>query len=339
MHNTTSIEKYFFFALLGITIFLMITILYPFLTILILAAAFTVVLDPIYKWINKYIARGYSTIASFITVLLFVFVLCAPVLFIGSAVIKQTQNAYSSIAAIENHGMFLETLNTSINRVLPEGISIDIGSKVTDLVSFVSGHATGFFTSTFQTIVMFLFMLLALFYLLKDGAEWKKSFMLLCPLSEKNIKDIFTQLQITINQVIKGTFLIAIIQGALMGIGLVIFGVPNATLWAVTTGIASFVPTVGTSLVFIPAALFLYFTGMPLHALGLLIWSFTLVIFIDNFLSPFIISKNTDMPSFFILFAILGGIVLMGPVGILIGPLVLSLLYSLISIYRKEVIR
>ena len=101
---------------------------------------------------------------------------------------------------------------------------------------------------------------------------------------------------------------------------------------------ASFVPTLGTSIVFIPSILFLLFTGMQIQALGLMLWAMLLVGTIDNILSPYIISKNTEVPSIFILFSILGGISLMGPIGILIGPLVLSLLYSLVAIYRKEVI-
>jgi predicted PurR-regulated permease PerM len=76
---------------------------------------------------------------------------------------------------------------------------------------------------------------------------------------------------------------------------------------------------------------------MHFQALGLLIWSVIIVGTIDNILSPYIISKDTEIPSLFILFAILGGVSLLGPLGILIGPLVLSLLYSLVSIYKREI--
>ena len=75
---------------------------------------------------------------------------------------------------------------------------------------------------------------------------------------------------------------------------------------------------------------------MHIHALGLLIWSLIIVSTVDNILSPLIISNKTNIPSMFILFSILGGISLIGAVGILIGPLILSLLYSLIYIYKKE---
>ena len=156
------------------------------------------------------------------------------------------------------------------------------------------------------------------------------------PLSNKNTGEILSKLKKSINRIFKGSFIIAIIQAFLAWIGFTIFGIPNAIIWAVVAGIASFIPSIGTSIVTIPAVLFLFFTGMQLQALGLLIWSAIIVGTVDNILTPYIISKDTDISSLFVLFSILGGVSLMGPLGILIGPLVLSLLYSLVSIYKKE---
>jgi predicted PurR-regulated permease PerM len=183
---------------------------------------------------------------------------------------------------------------------------------------------------------MFVLMVFSLFYLLKDGEKWKNGLINIFPLSDNNTNIILMDLKKSINKIFKGSFIIAIAQGILAWIGLTVFGVPNAIIWAVVAAVASFVPTIGTSVVTVPAILFLFFTGMQLQALGLLLWSILLVGMIDNVLSPYIISKDTAIPSLFILFSILGAISLVGPLGILIGPLVLSLLYSLISIYKKE---
>jgi len=95
-------------------------------------------------------------------------------------------------------------------------------------------------------------------------------------------------------------------------------------------------PTIGTSLVSIPAIIFLVSTGAPTQALGLLIWSVVAVGMIDNLLSPLIVGSKINIPPLLILFSILGGISFLGPVGILVGPLTVSLLYALISIYRNE---
>jgi predicted PurR-regulated permease PerM len=129
---------------------------------------------------------------------------------------------------------------------------------------------------------------------------------------------------------------VALIQGVVMGIGLWIFNVPNPALWGVVAAVASLLPMIGTALVSVPAIIFLFATGSTASSLGLLVWSVVAVGMIDNFLSPIIVGKKIHLPSIIILFSVLGGISLLGPVGILIGPLTVSLLYTLISIYRNE---
>jgi len=203
-------------------------------------------------------------------------------------------------------------------------------------MSTLSNGLANLFTSTLNSVIMFFLMIFTLFYLLKDGEKWRTTLMNIIPLSNENTKEIIINLEGSINRVLKGSFIIAIAQAILAWIGFTIFGIPNPILWAVVAGIASFVPNLGTSIVSIPAILFLFFTGMQLQALGLLIWLSLLIGMIDNILSPYIISRDTEIPPLFILFAILGGVSLIGPLGILIGPLVLSLLYSLISIYKRE---
>lgn len=334
--ETSKTEKYFLFALLAVVLILTIVILYPFLTVFILAAAFAVVVNPIYLWIKKHIVKN-SGIASLITVILFLLMLCIPLFFMGVTIFNQAQDAYYSLIQNGNTNLFIQKIDTSINNLMPKGFAFDTHGKVVNLISSLSGNIGKFFTSTFNTILMALITIFTMFYLLKNGDQWKDGLVKLLPLSEKNIKEIISSLKNSINRILKGSFIIAIVQGILSWIGLWIFGVPNPALWGVVAGMASFVPTLGTSIVFVPSILFLFFSGMQLQALGLLLWSLILVGTIDNILSPYIISKDTEIPSIFILFSILGGISLMGPVGILIGPLVLSLLYSLVSIYRKEI--
>ncbi len=333
----TSIEKNFLFVLLLITVIITLLIFYPFLAMFILAVAFAVMLKPIYHWIKKNITRNLSGLASFLTIILFLACLCVPLFFIGKAVFNQTQSLYFSIASSGSSNHFIETINSSINKILPDGFSFDIHSKITQIVSSLSGNLAKFFSSTVNSIVMFVLMIFTLFYLLKDGEKWEREFINIFPLSDNNIKEILFNLKKSINKIFKGSFIIAIAQAILAWVGFVFFGVPNAIIWAICAGLASFIPTIGTSVVTVPAILFLFFTGMPLHALGLLIWSIIIVGTVDNILSPYIISKDTPIPSLFILFAILGSVTLMGPLGILIGPLVLSLLYSLVSIYKKEI--
>lgn len=335
--ETSKSEKYFLFGLLAVVLVITLAILYPFLTVFAIAAAFAVVINPVYVWINKHVTKKRAGLASFITILLFLIVLCAPIFFMGTVIFDQAQNAYHFIIQNGDTNLFIQKIDTSINRLMPNGFTFNTHEKIAGLVTFLSGNIGNFFTSTLNTVLMAILAVFTMFYLLKDGEAWKEGLIKMTPLSEKNIKEILSSLKNSINRILKGSFFIAIVQGLLAWIGLWIFGVPNPALWGVVAGMASFVPTLGTSIVFVPSILFLLFTGMQIQALGLLLWAMLLVGMIDNILSPYIISKNTDVPSLFILFSILGGISLMGPVGIIMGPLTISFLYSLVSIYRKEI--
>ena len=121
-----------------------------------------------------------------------------------------------------------------------------------------------------------------------------------------------------------------------MGLGLWIFNVPNGALWGVVAAVTSLLPTFGTAFVSVPAMIFLIALGDTTSAVGLLIWAIVVVGLVDNFLSPILVGSKTHIPPLLILFAVLGGISVLGPVGILVGPLTVSLLYTLISIYRNE---
>lgn len=334
--KTNGTEKYFLFIVLLLTVILTFIILYPFLAMLIFAAAFAVVLSPIYLWINRYITKNIRWLASFLTVLLFLIGLCIPLFFIGKEIFIQSQDLYFKMLSFDNSSEILTKIEYSIDKILPSGFNIDLQSKITNMVASFSGKVAHFFSATINSILMFLLMVFTLFYLLKDGSKWETNIIKIIPLSSEKTKEILINLKKSINRIFKGTFIIAIVQGFLAWIGFTIFGVPNALIWALMAGVSSLVPTIGTSIISIPAILFLFFSGFGLQALGLLIWSMLIIGTVDNILNPYIISRDTEIPSIFVLFAILGSVSLLGPLGILIGPLILSLLYSLISIYKRE---
>ncbi len=336
--ETSKTERYFLFTILAIVLLLTLAILFPFLGVFILAASFAVVISPIYSWIKKHITKNKSWLASMITIILFIIILCGPIFFMGSAIFNQAQNAYQFLAQSGDTSIFIKRIDAAINNLLPSGFHFDTYEKITSMTSFLSSNIGNFFTSTFNTIFMAILTIFTMFYMLKDGKDWTDGLVKMIPLSEKNTKEILSGLKNSINRIIKGSFFIAIVQGVLSWVGLWIFGVPNPALWGVIAGMASFVPTFGTSIVSIPAIIFLLINGMQIQALGLLVWSGAIVGMVDNFLTPYIISKDTDVPSLFMLFSILGGIALLGPIGIVIGPLTISLLYNLVAIYKKETI-
>lgn len=329
-----TIERYFFFGLLLCTLIITFLVFRPFWIVLTLGASLSIVLYPVYTWFLK--RRLPNWFSSFLTLLFFIVVLCLPLFSIGTLVFNQSQNLYHSVVSNRNITPFIDTIGNKINSVLPKGASFNMSEAISSLISFITNNIANIFSATVFVLFSFVLLLLTIFYLLKDGERWKKTLLDLSPLSATADQKIIERLNQTVNGVVKGYLLVAFIQGTLMGIGLTIFHVPNPAIWAVIAGIASIIPPFGTAVVSVPAVIFLFFTGHTGASIGLLIWATIIVGMGDNLLNPYIVGHKLNIPPFLILFSVLGGISLFGPVGILIGPLVVSMLYTLTEIYQGE---
>ncbi len=308
---------------------------WPFAVVLLLSAALAVVLHPLHEWCLQHITRGNKWFASLITIILFLLLVCVPLFVIGSSVFHQAQSLYQTLSEQTSSTAVFERANTLIERYFPWG-DFRLEDKALALADTISARLGDILSVVISTIFSILLIVLALFYFLKDGPRWRKSIMQASPLSDESTHRIVERLAHAINGVVKGYLLVGIIQGVLLGVGLWVFGVPNPALWGLLAGIASLIPTIGTSLVSVPAVIFLFSVGKTGDAVGLAVWAMFLVGMIDNLLNPIIVGRKIDIHPMFILFSVLGGIVLIGPAGILIGPLAVSFIYALTSVYASE---
>lgn len=332
--ETKIIERYFFFGLLLATLLFTFLIFRPFWIVLVLGVSFSIVLYPVYEWLME--KKLPSAMSAFVTVLLFTILLCGPLLGIGAIIFSQSEGVHDFVVNQGSAKPFLDQVDNAVNKILPSGISFNVHQKTSDFISYVSRNIANIFSATISAFFSFLLMLLIIFHFLKDGTRWRKAIIVLSPLADKDDEKIINRLKLSVNGVMRGNLLIALAQGLLMGLGLWIFHVPNAALWGVVAAVASLLPTFGTSLVSGPAIIFLLATGNTAAATGLFVWAVIAVGMIDNFLGPMLVGIETNVPSLLVLFSVLGGISVLGPVGILVGPLTVSFLYTLISIYRNE---
>ena len=334
--NTKINAKYFFFGLLLAVFALTLVLLHPFLPLLVLGASIAVVLYPLYNWFNGQLPWQKGWLSSILTVLIFIIILCVPLFFIGKSVVRQSTEVYNTLVTEGESDAYAARFNKTIAKYLPEDFDFRIEEKAADIFATISKNVAGIFTKTLTVVLYFLLLLLAIFYFLKDGHRWRRVLIFLSPLPNTDDVKVLGKLQNAVNGVVKGYLLIAALQGLLMGVGLTIFGVPHAALFGLFAAVASLVPSIGTAIVAIPVILFLFASGDTTAAIGFTIWSTIIVGFVDNLLNPVLVGRKTNIPPLFVLFSVLGGIALLGPVGILIGPLTISLLLALISIYRER---
>ena len=132
-----------------------------------------------------------------------------------------------------------------------------------------------------------------------------------------------------------GSFLTALCQGVAGGIGLALVGIP-ALFWGAVIGVASLIPLVGTALIWVPAAGYLFLVGRWGSAVFLLIWCGVLVGFIDNFLRPFLMRGGGGLSPFYVFLAVMGGLEYFGLPGLLYGPLILTFAAAILYLYKEE---
>lgn len=336
IHGMKFIEKYFFLGLLVVATIVVIIILFPFLSVVLMGVALAILLNPMYEWIRRHaVWKKSNWMAALFTILVFLILLGVPLFFLGSVVFKQFQNLYAGLNSM-NSTPLLDTLSANLASILPPGVTVDAHKELSNILLSLSSNIRGLFTATLNTVFMCTLMILALFYFLKDGYRWKKMVIQMSPLEDDHTKRLIHTFSHTINATIKGYLIIAVAQGLLMGIGLAIFDVPHPALWGVVAGVMSLVPMIGTALVSIPAVIYLLALGQTGNSLGLATWCLMLVGTIDNFLNPLIIGKQTALPPLVVLFAVLGGLAVMGPIGILVGPLAVAMLKTLVTMYRES---
>ncbi|HEY0980463.1 MAG TPA: AI-2E family transporter [Candidatus Paceibacterota bacterium] len=334
MHESF-VKKYFFSIVLFVSLILGVILFWPFLTTILLGIVVSVLFFPLFQWLQKKI--GNRSVASVLTVAAFIIILCIPLFFIATVVFNQAQNLYAWIAQEGALTGLMAEGNIILTRMFP-GAAINLESSLAGVVSSFANNVGLLLSATLGSIFTLLLVLLSMFYFLKDGPHWKEAMLSMSPLSKGNDVQILDRLKHAINGIVKGYLLVGLAQGLLMGLGMFIFGVPHAALWGVFAAIASLVPTIGTALVAVPAIIFLFAMGSTGAALGMTAWSVLLVGLVDNLLNPYIVGKSINIHPLLILFGVLGGVALMGPVGILVGPLILSFIYALLSVSKSEVV-
>ncbi|MDA1168840.1 MAG: AI-2E family transporter [bacterium] len=330
-------ELYFLLFLLLAIFILAFYIFQPFLYSLILAIVFATVFEPLH---NNILVRtngrkGLSALLATICVLLVVIV---PLSFLGIQIFREATDAYSYLAESNNASDLSHTITGGIQRITAISpfkleFNVDINQYARQGLNWLLQNTGSFFSNAAKALMGIFIFLLALYYVFKDGHKLKRAVIGLSPLKDIHDETIFHKLALAINSVTRGNLTVALIQGFVTALGFILFGVPSAALWGSVAAIAALVPTVGTALVTVPAVIYLYVSGTTLLAGALLIWGIVAVGLIDNFVGPKLVERGTKLHPFLILLSILGGIGFFGPLGFLLGPIILSLLFAFLEIY------
>ena len=336
--NTT-----FLFALIALVGFGSILILKPFLVAVILAFVVSQLFKNWYDKINK-LLFGKKSLASFATCLLILLIIFIPIVFVSSLVISETNALFNAIQEndikhkLETFSINIPQLNIHISS--NEVQSVVGTSQFTSGLKTVGGFILAVAKSTYQSTSNFLFMtfvmFFSLYYFFKDSDKLLKKFMALSPLKDSQEKLLVKKFIAISRATLKGTLVISVIQGVLMGILFAIAGVSSATLWALITVILSLIPLLGTILVWAPVGIFMLLIGNIWQGMLIILFGGIVISSVDNLLRPRLVGGEASLHPLLVFLSTLGGIAFFGISGFLLGPVIIVLFITLLHIYEIE---
>ena len=222
--------------------------------------------------------------------------------------------------------------------VVQEKIGFNISSEKTinGAVEKVSGILPSLFNSTAVIVANLALMLFLLYYMLYSGTQMEKKLFKIIPLKDENTRLLATETKTIIKSNAIGIPLISFIQGITAAIGFFIFGVKDIALWGFLTGVFSFLPVLGTMIVWIPLCIYMYSTGHAGAAVGLALYSAIITSNVDYLARITIMKKLGDVHPVITLLGIIVGLSLFGFIGLIFGPLLVNYVIVLFNIYMNE---
>ena len=187
-----------------------------------------------------------------------------------------------------------------------------------------------FFLGALDSLFGFAVMLFLLFFFLRDGDDMMARSRGLIPLDEERKDRLFLQLSNVTRAIMFGTSVTALAQGFLVGVGFAIAGLPSPVVFGVLAALLSLLPIGGAAFVWAPAVVWLFLDGRWGYAIFMLAWGLMLG-GLDNVLRPLLISGRAKISALAVFVGVLGGIPAFGAIGIIAGPVVLSLVLALLE--------
>ncbi|MEX0913060.1 MAG: AI-2E family transporter [Candidatus Paceibacterota bacterium] len=331
------IEYVFFFGLIGLIGYLLWLMFTPFITALSLAAVIVTICYPIYGRVLSLTPWRNESLAALISTIIVLVIVIIPIFWISALLIGEATSLYR-ILGNGDHSLadVLYDFEELVGTIIP-GLQLDMNSHLRQGAEWATGNLGAIFAGTASTVFSFFIAIIGCFYFFRDGRRFTKSLIIISPLADKDDSLILKRMSSAVRGVALGTVLVAIIQGVSSAIGFSLFGFDRAVLFGVIVALFGLVPGIGPSVVFLPAAGYLAFTGDYFGAIGLVVWFFVAVSLIDNILGPYLMSRAHPMHPFLVLLSVIGGIIMLGPIGFVVGPVITSVFIVLLEIYAQHI--
>jgi predicted PurR-regulated permease PerM len=328
-----------FYGIVALLVYLAYLVFEPFLVSLAWAAVLVVVSYPAYEWLAR---RWGPTTAAVAATLGVTLILIVPTLLVMAAFVRQGVDAVQSIQlqVANGHFTWVSDLWARIQHRFPEAGSEDLPTTLRRYAGMSAEFVAGRLGAIIKHAAVFFFHLgvtiLAMFYLYRDGASIVERLRELLPFELAHRNRMLSDARELIFASVTSSLFAAAAHGALGGLAFAVTGIKAPIFWGVIMGFFSFVPLVGSSLIWLPVSISLIAGGHPIRGGLLMIFCAVIVSSVDNVVRPWLISGRAQLGGLLVFISVLGGIGAFGLLGVVLGPIIVATTASILDLYAPD---
>jgi len=331
MAENQVVKRWFLWVIVAAIFILAFLVLKPIIIPIVFGLLFAYIFDPIYKRINRGLKS--PNISAFILILGITVIVAIPAVYLTPSIVTQTFETYAALQSFD----FAEALsNLAIFKGdMARSVAMNIDNFIGRAFTAFMNQFTDLLVNLPDLMLQFAVFLFTFYFAIRDAKKLKEYARSLSPFSEATEKKFMTEFRHITNAIVFGQVLIGIIQGLALGAGLLFLGVSNVLTLTVIACIVSIIPVLGSWLVWMPVAIFLFITGDAFSAIFLVLYGALFVGTIDNLIRPYLLSRQSSLPVALGVIGTIGGLYFFGIAGLLLGPLVLAYVLILVEFYRQ----
>lgn len=342
---------YFFGLISVVVLYYSWQVIAPYATPILLAAVAATFTYPLYQRMAEKLGNRPHA-AAWIMCLLVTLVLIVPLFLLTLTLVEEAIDVLGRVTPERVtpilNALRVEDLQAWLESFAP-GVDLsgfDLDGSLVEIAKLIPGmivqFSKAFLSGAADLLIGFSLMILTLAYFYVDGKRIVNLLQYLSPLPDHYDRELFDRFRSIVRATLKGSFLTGLVQGAMTSVGFFIVGIPGAVFWGAIAVLFSFLPMIGTALVWIPGVAYLALLvsfgaeGVALwQPIFLAAWGVIIISGIDNLLRPFVMNTDANLPTLILFFSILGGVQAFGFIGILLGPLLFALLATMLHMYTS----
>lgn len=320
---------------------------WPFFGAILWALVVTIAFAPVHDRLALMMPKRRNSV-SLLTLMMVIALVIIPTIMIGTMMVDEALVTYNSLQSREiDLGQVLRDIEAAIpaswravlERVGPaeiEEIQRRLSSVLTSGLQLIAREAVSIGQGAFNFALTLGVMLYLTFFLLRDGRYLTRRIGDVVPLRADQRAALFDKFTTVIRATVKGSVIVAVVQGVLGGVLFAFLDIRAALLWGVVMGLLALIPAVGTGLVWFPVGIYLLATGSVWQGVVLLLCGFFVISMVDNVLRPILVGQDTRMPDYVVLISTLGGLSVMGINGLIVGPVIAAMFIAAWEIFGES---